>query len=60
MMFDELKDLRLKLDQFYQYTDDMSFWKKQNKLHHEYYNLQKALNNLLCQSKLEYFKVICS
>lgn len=59
-MFNKLYVLRIKLDKFYQYTDDMSWWKKQLKLHHDYYNLQTELVNLLYQAKLDYHKHMCS
>ena len=59
-MFNELKVLRSKLDRFYQYTDDHSFWKKQNILHHDYFKLSVKLNQLLRKARSDYYKVICS
>ncbi len=59
-MFNELKVLRSKLDPYFTYSDDHSYWKKQRDLHNTYDNLKFELNALLGEARLEYYKVICS
>ena len=44
-----LKELEPLLDRFFQKTEDHSFWKSQNKLHNEYYNLQVELKKIIAE-----------